>query len=491
VRVAVHGSVPFSFANNYSRLIEVEAYSNIGSTNLALGRPATQSSTLYTSAAVAVDGNRDGNFANASVTHTSNTFQPWWQVDLGSVQNLDSIKLWNRTDCCGDRLSNFYVLVSDQPFVSTDLMTTLGQAGVSGYYTPGQAPASLTINVGRTGRYVRVQLAGTNFLSLAEVEVMSAVDLALGKPATQSSTLYTSAAAAVDGNRDGNFGNASVTHTSNTFQPWWQVDLGNSQSLDTVRLWNRTDCCGDRLSNFYVLVSDQPFVSTDLNTTINQAGVSNYFYSGTAGVMTAFTIGRTGRYVRVQLAGTNFLSLAEVEISGSGKLNVAQAVPGSALPSATASSTLNASYPASAVIDGDRQGRNWGSGGGWNDATEGQFGSDWLQVNFAATKTIKEIDVFTLRDGFASRSDPPTLTETFNTALNTGSGITSFTVQYWNGSTWVDIPGGQVVFNNNVWRQFIFSPISTSAIRVMVRDAVVWTSIPNNYSRIVEVEAWE
>jgi hypothetical protein len=483
--------VPFSFANNYSRIVEIEAYANFGSTNLALGKPAAQSSTLYTSAAAAVDGNRDGNFANASVTHTSNTFEPWWQVDLGSSQNLDSIKLWNRTDCCSDRLSNFYVLVSDQPFVSTDLMTTLGQAGVSGYYTPGQAGPMIAINVGRAGRYIRVQLAGTNFLSLAEVEVMSAVDLALGKTATQSSTLYTSASAAVDGNRDGNFANASVTHTSNTFQPWWQVDLGVSQNLDTIRLWNRTDCCSDRLSNFYVLVSDQPFVSTDLTSTINQAGVSNYYTPGQAGTMTAISIGRTGRYVRVQLAGTNFLSLAEVEISGSGQLNVAQTVPGSAFPRATASSTFSASYPASAVIDGDRQGRNWGNGGGWNDATEGQFSSDWLQVNFAGTKTIGEIDVYTLRDAYASQTSDPTLTETFSTAPNTGNGITSFNVQYLSAGSWVDIPGGRVVTNNNVWRRFTFSPISTSAIRVVVRDAALWTSAPNNYSRIVEVEAWD
>jgi len=491
VRVAVHGSVPFSFANNYSRLIEIEAYQNVGSVNLALGRPATQSSTLYTSAAVAVDGNRDGNFANGSVTHTSSTFAPWWQVDLGSIQNLDSVKLWNRTDCCADRLSNFYVFVSDQPFTSTDLMTTIGQSGVSGYYTPGQAGPTITIGVGRTGRYVRVQLAGTNSLSLAEVEVMSAVNFALGKPATQSSTLYTSAAVAVDGNRDGYFPNGSVTHTNSTFQPWWQVDLGNSQTLNTVRLWNRTDCCGDRLSNFYVLVSDQPFVSTDLNTTINQAGVSNYYTAGQAGAMTTINVNRTGRYVRVQLAGTNFLSLAEVEISGSGKLNVAQAVTGALLPRATASSTINANFPASAVIDGDRQGRNWGSGGGWNDATEGQFGSDWLQVNFAGTKTINEIDVYTLRDNYASQTTNPTLTDTFNVAPNTGFGITSYNVQYLSGTSWVDVPGGQVVFNNNVWRRFTFTPISTSAIRVMVRDAVLWTSAPNNYSRIVEVEAWD
>jgi hypothetical protein len=206
-------------------------------------------------------------------------------------------------------LSNFYVLVSDQPFISTDLGTTINQTGVSSYYTPGQAGPTLSINVGRTARYVRVQLAGTNILSLAEVEVMSAVDLALGKAATQSSTLYTSAASAVDGNRDGNFANASVTHTNNTFQPWWQVDLGTSQSLDTIRLWNRTDCCGDRLSNFYVLVSDQPFVSTDLTATLNQAGVSGYYTPGAAGPMMAVSVGRTGRYVRVQLAGTNFLSL--------------------------------------------------------------------------------------------------------------------------------------------------------------------------------------
>ena len=72
-------------------------------------------------------------------------------------------------------------------------------------------------------------------------------------------------------------------------------------------------------------------------------------------------VGRSGRYVRVQLSGTKFLSLAEVEISGSGKVNVAQTVPGSTFPRATASSTFNANYPASAVIDGDRQGRNWGA----------------------------------------------------------------------------------------------------------------------------------
>src|SRR5947209_1699523 len=74
---------------------------------------------------------------------------------------------------------------------------------------------------------------------------------------------------------------------------WWQVDLGGVASLQTVQLWNRTDCCGDRLNAFYVFVSDGPFNSTDLTTTLSQPGVSNYYTAGVAGTSTVLTINRT------------------------------------------------------------------------------------------------------------------------------------------------------------------------------------------------------
>src|SRR6185369_1867418 len=57
-------------------------------------------------------------------------------------------------------------------------------------------------------------------------------------------------------------------------------------------------------------------------------------------------------------------------------------------------------------------------------------------------------------------------------------------VQYWNGSAWVTVPNGSVTGNNKVWRQFIFSPIATSKVRVLVNNAL------NTRSRIVELEAW-
>ncbi|NOT59757.1 MAG: hypothetical protein HOP19_05975 [Acidobacteria bacterium] len=303
-------------------VLGVAGISNI--TNVALNRTAAQSSTVYGGTANrAVDGNTNGNWGNNSVTHTNADAQAWWQVDLGSVATIETINVWNRTDCCGDRLSNFYVFVSNIPFTSPNLSATLSQSGVSNYYVSGQASSPTTLDINRTGRFVRVQLAGTEFVSLAEIEVLgvagigNVTNVALNKTATQSSTAYDGTASrAVDGNTNGNWGNNSVTHTNADAQAWWQVDLGSVATIETINVWNRNDCCSSRLSNFYVFVSDVPFTSTNLSATLSQAGVTNYPTAGQSGSLTTLTLNRTGRYVRVQLAGTEYLSLAEIEVLG-------------------------------------------------------------------------------------------------------------------------------------------------------------------------------
>ncbi|MEE9345623.1 MAG: discoidin domain-containing protein [Methylococcales bacterium] len=120
----------------------------------------------------------------------------------------------------------------------------------------------------------------------------------------------------MDGNVDGNWLAGSVSSTLNETQAWWQVDLGQIVDISKIRVWNRTDCCSNRLANFHVLISDTPFVSTGLAATQNQAGVIDLSHPGLAGGMAAFTVNQTGRYVRIQLAGTNVLTLAEVEVIG-------------------------------------------------------------------------------------------------------------------------------------------------------------------------------
>jgi hypothetical protein len=93
-------------------------------------------------------------------------------------------------------------------------------------------------------------------------------------------------------------------------------------------------------------------------------------------------------------------------------------------------------------------------------------------------KTIDEINVFSMQDSFNSPLEP-TKTMTF-----ASFGLRTFQVQYWDGSTWVTVPGGAITNNNLVWRQVLFAPITTSKIRVLVTFSL------GNYSRVMELEAW-
>jgi hypothetical protein len=143
----------------------------------------------------------------------------------------------------------------------------------------------------------------------------SVVNIAKGKPASESSIKSGAAASrAVDGNTDGVFANNSVSMTNQDMQSWWQVDLGASHAIKTINLFNRTDCCSVRLGNYYVFVSDSPFTSTDLTKTINQAGVTKFFFLAQAGKPTTINVNHSGRYVRVQLALGDNLQLAEVQV---------------------------------------------------------------------------------------------------------------------------------------------------------------------------------
>lgn len=109
------------------------------------------------------------------------------------------------------------------------------------------------------GRYVRVDLPGqSKILSLAEVQVFTTnshgetENVAPQGTATQSSVAFGGPAAhANDGNTSGDFGQKTVTHTATETDPWWQVDLGGTYSIDSISVWNRTgDGLESRLNGF-------------------------------------------------------------------------------------------------------------------------------------------------------------------------------------------------------------------------------------------------
>ena len=140
--------------------------------NVAAGKPASQSSTAGSAAAArVVDRNQDGVLANGGLGLTAAETNAWWEVDLGGIHGLTSLRLWNRTDCCAANLANFYVLVSNTPMAGRTLDQLLADTTVWRSPLNAAAPRSLALPTATRGRYVRVQLVGTNALGLAEVEV--------------------------------------------------------------------------------------------------------------------------------------------------------------------------------------------------------------------------------------------------------------------------------------------------------------------------------
>jgi hypothetical protein len=84
-----------------------------GDKNIALGKPARQSSPTYP-AERAVDGNTVGNDTTNSYAHTGMEENPWWEVDLGSDQAFDRMIVWNRSDVdLYRRMNHFRVQILD------------------------------------------------------------------------------------------------------------------------------------------------------------------------------------------------------------------------------------------------------------------------------------------------------------------------------------------------------------------------------------------
>lgn len=326
--------------------------------NLARTGAASQSSDASGGVASrAIDGGLGGSFSDdKSTSHTNNIANSSWQVNLGTMQQINSVELFNRGDCCGGRLSNFTLSVLDNSNAVVHSQAFAGTVGASQNF-------AIPSVVGQT---VKVQLNGLNndgngIVSLREVVVMADANVVNSSnlsriygTATQSSTRSGSggnaAQFAIDGNTDGNFNNGSVTHTNSVSNSFWEVDLNSSFHIDNIRLFNRTDGAQNRLGNYDITIYDENH--NLVSTIVNNGGPGTGYH--------AVDPGTQGRYVRIQLDGQNLipdgvLSLAEVQVFGGGLQNVARNPLASASQSSTGFGGL-----ASRAIDGITDG-NYGS----------------------------------------------------------------------------------------------------------------------------------
>ena len=123
---------------------------------------------------MALDGATIGRFDRGSTTHTELQDDPWWQVDLGLSGPIQSVQIWNRTDCCSERLKDYWVFVSDKPFEKDQNLEALKKRPdiVKRFQASVPCP-NTTVRLLSTHGRLRVQLQGTGYLSMAEVKVFA------------------------------------------------------------------------------------------------------------------------------------------------------------------------------------------------------------------------------------------------------------------------------------------------------------------------------
>lgn len=146
---------------------------NMLNVNLALGKSATESSfypnEYNTGPKAATDGIRSCNWTVGSCTHTDYQMNPWWQVDLEKQVFIKRVVIWNRADCCGQKLHSIVITVKKEDNSAGEICGRFEGPSTSG--------AIETIHCANDvyGRFLKIQIqsGSVSVLSLCEVEIFS------------------------------------------------------------------------------------------------------------------------------------------------------------------------------------------------------------------------------------------------------------------------------------------------------------------------------
>jgi len=131
---------------------------------------------------------------------------------------------------------------------------------IDGWSYPLNGQNDLTYSIPQLAHYV--MLSNSGILSVAEVEVYDENNKLISKekPASQSSDYSSSkgtADRAVDGNTNGKWSGNSVTHTKRSSKNWLKIKLGGGKRVKRVVVYNRKDCCTDRISGTKIALLDR------------------------------------------------------------------------------------------------------------------------------------------------------------------------------------------------------------------------------------------
>ena len=507
-------------AANYfkSRLLDVKAWRlpshSVNSWSRAMFGSTVRASSTYGPAApasAAIDGDTTGTSWWEDATH--DVFPDWIEVDLnrrlfpervtlttvrddyGNPSGSSAITRYGITDYCLEGWDGWgwfplqIIGQSDNCIRGNTSHSRTSEVYISGRWISKVRATILAAN-GHKSRVVELNVTGHAADSVparANVALSSRGGVASassdrGAPISSVTSLNDGDRSGFDWGSGGADGGGWEDATFNAYPDSAQIAFDGWKTIDHVVVYTLRDNFGSNLD-------DPP--DAELSTLYGLTDFTVEGWNGSAwqvlGTVTGNTRVRrvvsfppvTVDRIRVNVTASRYFKSRIVEIEAWGypairpTSNVALASLGA---TASASSDRAGGFSnVAAIIDGDRSGYLWGSGGGWEDATFNAF-PDWVQVDFGATRTIDRVDLYSLRDNFGDQSDPG------EEATFSRYGITDFEVQAWDGAAWQTL--ATVTGNNLVRRSVSFPRYSTERIRIQVTNALYLRS------RIVEVEAW-
>jgi Concanavalin A-like lectin/glucanases superfamily/Bacterial TSP3 repeat len=286
------------------------------------GAAATQSSDPFGfPGSRAIDGNISG--VNPDFTHTNNGASESLRIALTADASADVVRVFNRTDCCGERLNGSTLRIFSDLGLTNTVFTSPPIAG-------SPRVIDFRLPVSQTARVLEMRHSG-QYLSVSEIQLFSKTNAALplGTALTQAGLANAGVSQSSGGSAvlaiDGNTNNFTLTASGQTTNQWWKADLGEIMQLQQVELLNRADSFGERLRDITVEVLDfsgavlwtSP-VLNPANVLLNPTSIVVDLQAANAGNP------RLGRQIRVTRAidpvgsgdDAHVLSLAEVLITG-------------------------------------------------------------------------------------------------------------------------------------------------------------------------------
>ncbi len=223
--------------------------------NYALGKPVTTSGDGY---GWVRQNLVDGNPVNGWHSH-SNAMTNWAEVDLVQPRDFEMIEVWNRSvgqgTCCDARINGVIVKALD-----ADRNLVFESQPITG--SP-QIPQFDNSGAGFTGvRYIRLERNNVEWFNIMEIRALKTrkvaylpndSNLARYGAVVEQSTPNASypASNAIDGAL------TNFTHTDETTPDnWWKVTLAKESYISKIVVYNRTSCCGNRLINQVLTVSN-------------------------------------------------------------------------------------------------------------------------------------------------------------------------------------------------------------------------------------------